>query len=615
MVGAVAGSGKTTTLEGIVAHLPSKAKIAVLAFNVHIVNELKGRLPSAVTVCTAHSMGRAILTRYFGGLPPQIEEHKYRSLCDAAASSLVKKLASARNRYEQVIRENPQDAERLYPHPPPLLAADERGLVRSLSNFLQSLCRFTQITLSSTQQSALLDLIDNYSIENPFEDLTPWVLPQVAEILRQGEEQAQEDQIVSFEDLIWLPNHWQIQPVAKDFVLIDEAQDANAAMLGLYLSFAKLGARLIVVGDERQAIMGFSGSASDSWQRIREALWPNLTELPLSVCYRCPSSHLDLARRIVPQIEANPEHQFSPGELSVVPPKQIKNLTEAGDLIVARTTAPVVDLCLKLIISGTKAKVRGRDVGKGLIDIVRNASVSTFPGNFLMDLAHYCQPRIDGYIALGKDAVAESLKDKKRAIEACFQVMGYECRSVDAFCSRIAALFADEGEQSPVILSTIHRAKGATHDRVFLLGSNQLPFTFFAKQDWEFQQEWNLVYVALTRARRSLFLVPLPSKQDPDITKYLRHPLGGLQLPTAETQEDFISEVEPAFVSESGLRPGSLVRFRNDNPAYAPFEVLEVLAERVRVTHPSWKYDQGLLKGRLITDLRPIDQIEEITHA
>lgn len=85
----------------------------------------------------------------------------------------------------------------------------------------------------------------------------------------------------------------------------------------------------------------------------------------------------------------------------------------------------------------------------------------------------------------------------------------------------------------------------------------------------------------------------------------------------SKAQPKIVPCPEPLPQKADSLRPavGDRIRFRNDNPAYAPFEVLEVLAERVRVTHPSWKYDQGLLKGRLITDLRPIDQIEEITHA
>jgi len=76
-------------------------------------------------------------------------------------------------------------------------------------------------------------------------------------------------------------------------------------------------------------------------------------------------------------------------------------------------------------------------------------------------------------------------------------------------------------------LSTIHRAKGDQADRVFLLGSDSLPFIKKAKQNWQKQQEYNLQYVALTRAKQALYLVPLPKKQEM-LADLLNDPLGGM---------------------------------------------------------------------------------------
>jgi DNA helicase-2/ATP-dependent DNA helicase PcrA len=58
------------------------------------------------------------------------------------------------------------------------------------------------------------------------------------------------------------------------------------------------------VGDPKQAIYGFAGADCRSVEKIKART--QATELPLSICYRCPISHLDKAREIVPQIEARP---------------------------------------------------------------------------------------------------------------------------------------------------------------------------------------------------------------------------------------------------------------------------------------------------------------------
>lgn len=63
------------------------------------------------------------------------------------------------------------------------------------------------------------------------------------------------------------------------------------------------------------------------------------------------------------------------------------------------------------------------------------------------------------------------------------------------------------GRTNAVKLSTIHGAKGLEADRVFILDYDLLPTDRESMQEWERQQEENLVYVALTRAKNTLFLV------------------------------------------------------------------------------------------------------------
>ncbi|NJK63633.1 MAG: ATP-dependent helicase [Synechococcaceae cyanobacterium SM2_3_1] len=307
---------------------------------------------------------------------------------------------------------------------------------------------------------------------------------------------------------------------------MDEAQDLSRAQLELVLKLPSPTGRMVFVGDPNQAIFGFAGSDDQSWGRIREAIHP--TEFPLSITYRCPKSHVALAARLVPQIEASPS--APQGEVKVISSNQIKSLVKAGDLVICRFTAPLIALCLKLVIQeGIPAKVRGREIGKLLSALVKVVA-QRFPKHFLEELNTYVGAKVEQLERDGKLASIESLKDRAAALETCFEVFGSECQGIPEFCQRIEALFDDEIPQSKcIILSTIHRAKGDEAERVFLLQSDSMPTLSLGANDWQKQQEQNLLYVALTRAKHRLFLVPMP-RQNEQVQMYLDDPQGGIRF-------------------------------------------------------------------------------------
>ena len=55
---------------------------------------------------------------------------------------------------------------------------------------------------------------------------------------------------------------------------------------------------------------------------------------------------------------------------------------------------------------------------------------------------------------------------------------------------------------------TIHKSKGLENDNVFFLAPELIP-SRYATQPWQLEQERNLAYVAITRAKTSLIYVPL----------------------------------------------------------------------------------------------------------
>jgi len=508
-VGAVAGSGKSSVLTAIVNRIPKDDRVCLVAFNVHTVASIAAKLPTRVTVVTAHGMGNSLLCRFFEG-GTNIEENKYRQI----ARALVKELDVA-DLVESAMAEQRMSGK--------VKALTERQMDESiraqLRTYLIKLIDGCQATLIEPTLGNLRQLDDYYRLACP--NGGDRVLPLVSFALDRGEEMARAEKTISFGDMLWLPYKWQLYPASKDWTLVDECQDANPAQLSLYKKLLSNG-RAVLVGDERQAIMGFAFASPEMWGNVGREF--NAQDLPLSTCYRCPTSHLDLARYFVPQIV--PTDSATDGEIKIVNPSEIKDMVSTGDLILCRFTAPLVELCLELIVSGIIAKVRGRDIGVQLVAMSKQVNAFQWT-DFLITLGDLTRPKIKKLRNQDKDTEADSLTDRFMAVKACFESFGVECHSLAAFTQRIMSLFSDDAVD--VTLCTIHRAKGDEADRVFILSCNSLPYTPKDALGWQLEQEDNLTYVAVTRAKQSLFLAPL-GRDNSETEALCKRPLGGMRV-------------------------------------------------------------------------------------
>lgn len=71
-------------------------------------------------------------------------------------------------------------------------------------------------------------------------------------------------------------------------------------------------------------------------------------------------------------------------------------------------------------------------------------------------------------------------------------------------CAEIDTIFGDDVKNC-VILSSIHKSKGREWNKVLWIQSKE---NRFAVQSWRKTQETNLKYVAVTRAKKELIIVP-----------------------------------------------------------------------------------------------------------
>ena len=266
---------------------------------------------------------------------------------------------------------------------------------------------------------------------------------------------------------------------------------------------------MLAVGDPRQSIQGFAGADPESFQSLKREL--DAVELPLSVCYRCPTNHLDLARTIVPQIEAAPGADT--GKLEWMEIDDVLVGVQEGDLILSRMTAPAISLCIQLIARKIPARVKGRDIGAALArDVQQISEQPRFKMGKFPEFAQKWFLKREAKVLSRKGANEQQVQavwDRHDGLMACHNA--FKSATAEDLATAIKGLFADQ--QRSVMLSTIHRTKGLEAERVWLLNANRMPSRFRDMQDWEIYQEECLHYVALTRAKRELYLVKAPPKE------------------------------------------------------------------------------------------------------
>ena len=468
-VNAVAGSGKTTTIVEC-ANLVGNTGMSILflAFNKSIVNELRGRLPMSVDCKTLHSHGfRALMKAVKGRI--DTNDHKWVDYIKDNLSVLSSTTFSNDNEGE-------------------ILKA---GFIRNCANLLDK-CRVNLVKGGETRRIG--EIADHFGFDLVGDEIDV-VNTCLATAYRL-------DTSVDFVDMITTSVFSAKRYIPKyDLIFVDEAQDLNKAQQELLLASLAPNGRFVAVGDPMQAINGFAGADCDSFANLTRIA--NNHELPLSVCYRCGRAMIDLAKEYVPYINAF--EGACEGEVRHT--DRFEGLS-AGDMVLCRKSAPLVGLCLKLIANGISANVKGRDICEGLKALV-NKTKATSIARLLEKLDHEIELAIRRAERKGMDASTASFVVALQDKVACIEIIAGTCSSVSEVVRKLDELFADNIAGNVVTLSTIHKAKGLESNNVWIVVPNKLPLRFKGQQDWEYQQELNLCYVAYTRAKKVLTFVDL----------------------------------------------------------------------------------------------------------
>lgn len=501
VVRALAGCGKTTTgIESLKAlkglpfspgFKPSKQQAAIIdsillsngalsiyfiAFAKKIATVLEQRVPPGVVACTAHKFGFKAIAQAFdlrGGRDSVNDERTREIMAEIAGVNI------------EDIWDN---------------------LGPNVVSVTERLVDLVKMNLANTDPNSLDEIADYHQLDvNGDRDSIYELVPQVLERAKRVEEDGQ----IDFADMIWLPIALDLPIQRNDLLLVDEFQDLNRCQQEL---MKRAGKRIIGIGDPNQAIFGFAGADCESMDRMQADLADSpegCDTLPLTETRRCCKAVVRLAQKLVSDFTAHESNEEGAvNEFHIDSSKFNDTLVErlqSRDMAICRVNAPLVSLCFKLVKAGKRAEIQGKDIGDGLIRLIKKLKAR--------DVVSLTTKLEDWH-----DRELKKLASKKRPSEAAIIAHEdrYSCavsfiegaKTVNEVLASIAKVFSDTPKENAILLTSAHKSKGLEADRVFILLPEGVSMPHpMARTAWAVKQEFNLIYVSQTRAIKELNIV------------------------------------------------------------------------------------------------------------
>jgi superfamily I DNA/RNA helicase len=461
LIKAFAGTGKTSTIVEAVKLLPKDKSIMFLAFNKHIQEELKTKLPEYVRCYTTYGLGTSAIKRKYGD---SIEFDEFK----------IDKILQKKEKSWKLSEEFDNDEE-----------------ISMYLNSIKKLVNLCRLTLT-VKPEYVPYIAERY-------DINIKKASDIKRVLKVLDEATLDRKTFDYTDMIYLPaidnSIWMFP---QDYVFVDEVQDLNRCQIKIIEKTlkkdkvsGKLTGRLISVGDSFQGIYGFNAADDKSFEWFEK--FPNTKVLPLSVSFRCSKNVITKAQEIVPDIKA-----LDSAPDGTVRSGNALNEAESGDFIICRTTMPLVKLFFEFLVQHKKAIIKGSDIGVHLIELIGKINnidkLRTFWEHELAVMRK--ELKSDGILNPDEHSGYSALEDKVTTLLFLARLSS----SIDDLKSKIRVIFTDEIQG--IVLSTVHKIKGLEANRVFIVRPDLLPLPNV--RSWQYLQEKNLEYVAITRSRLEL---------------------------------------------------------------------------------------------------------------
>lgn len=413
LISALAGTGKTTTLEMIERAVKAKP-ILYLCFNKKIAEDASDRMLSTTTVRTFNSLGHRIWAKSCSknlALNPKKSQDILRGIIDETPR---KDQGPLWDSFWEVVA-GVAKAKALGYVPEGKFPNAKRLIGASAFH----------ASLDETPDDLTADLIDA-------------VLTRSIQAAYQGN--------IDYNDQVYMPALFGGTFPRFPLVKVDEVQDLNPVNHALLDKLVK--GRTILVGDPWQSIYGFRGAVQSGMATLATRF--STTGCDLSVSFRCPQAIVENARWRVPHFK-----WIKPG--GHVESKNTIHPSDFSDssAILSRNNAPLFAVALRLLGAGRSVSVAGSEIGPKLLGIMRKlGDASMSRASLLSAIDDWLLERL-----ARESTTAQDLAD-------CMRVFAQHGETLAQATAYAEHLFAQRGT---IRLMTGHKAKGLEWDTVYHL--------------------------------------------------------------------------------------------------------------------------------------------------
>jgi superfamily I DNA/RNA helicase len=411
MISALAGTGKTSTLEMVERAVP-RGPVLYLVFNKKNADEASKRMLSTTTVRTFNSMGHRI---WATGRNLSVDPRKCNGILRAIIDGSPK---DYRDTLWGIYHEVLQGV----------------GLAKALGYVPEGVYNTAKRLVSRSDFHRFLEELPD--------ELTADLIDTV---LTKSIKQAY-DGLIDFNDQVYMPALFGGAYPQFPLVLVDEYQDMSPVNHQLLKKLVRQ--RLIGVGDPWQNIYGFRGAKAGGIEAATEAY--GCEALPLSISFRCPEAIVRNVHWRVPHFR-----WFTEGG-SVERPITLRADTIADDTtIICRNNAPLLGMAFRLLTAGRSISIAGSDIGPRLIGVMKKLGPETLGRQGLMEaIKEWEEDRLEKESRTAPD------------MAACMRVFAAQAKDLSGALAYAKHIFDQRGS---ILLTTIHKAKGLEWSNVLHL--------------------------------------------------------------------------------------------------------------------------------------------------
>lgn len=466
-INAVAGSGKTTTVIAYAKSRPKDSKILYLAFNRSVKLEAEKKFKEAglrnVSVETAHSLAYKHI----------VYKHAYKVRGQGYKTHEIAELLGLEGNGEK-------HAEYI--------------IANHINKFISYFCNSDRKRIHDLNYLEVVSDAKAKTFASTFYDYIEKQTRLLLSKMDSGEIEITHD--------FYLKKFQLSNPrLNYDYILFDEGQDASSAMLDVFL---KQKATKVIVGDTHQQIYGWRFAVNS----LSKA---DFTSFNLSTSFRFSQNIADLAMEVLKWKKV----------IDLETPFQISGKALRGKI---RTKAVIARTNLGLLLKAIEYVIEKKTVKN--IYFEGNISSYTYAdeGASLYDVLSLYNNKH----RLIKDKLIKEMRNMQELEEYIDKTedvqLGMMVEIVKEYGNKIPKIIKaikethidnDDKENAEMIFTTVHRCKGMEYDAIqivddFITKEKLEKLVNDGKQDernlGKLNEEINLLYVAITRSKRSIHI-------------------------------------------------------------------------------------------------------------